>query len=51
MNSYAKEVLPLERHALRGKKAIELRALLIAITINVRTMTSLRRAKSQAIAA
>ena len=46
MNSYAKEVLPLERHALRGKKAIELRALLTAITINVRTLNSLRRARS-----
>ena len=49
--SYAKEVLPLERHALRGKKAIELRALLAAITINVRVLMLRRRAESQAAAA
>ncbi len=45
-NSYAKEVLPLERHALRAKAAIELRVLLAAITINVRTLNSLRRVKA-----
>ncbi|MFQ5507306.1 MAG: transposase [Planctomycetota bacterium] len=51
INSYAKEVLPLERHALRGKATIELRVLLAAITINVRTLNSLRRAKALADAA
>ena len=51
INSYAKEVLPLERHALRGKDTIELRVLLAAITINVRTLNSLRCAKSLANAA
>ncbi len=40
------EVLPLERHALRAKAAIELRVLLAAITINVRTLNSLRRVKA-----
>ena len=49
--SNAKDVLPLERHALRGKKAIELRALLAAITINVRVLMLRRRAESQAAAA
>ena len=51
INSYAKEVLPLERHALRGKAAIELRVLLVAMTINVRTINSLRHAKVLANAA
>lgn len=46
--SYAKEVLPLQRHALRGKKAIELRVLLSAITINIRVLAALRRPKALA---
>jgi hypothetical protein len=43
INSYVKEVLQLERHALRGKKAIKLRVLIASITLNVRTLTSLRQ--------
>lgn len=43
INSYVKEVLQLERHALRGKKAIELRVLIASITLNVRTLRSLRQ--------
>jgi hypothetical protein len=43
INSYVKDVLQLERHAVRGQKAIKLRALLASITLNVRTLISLRR--------
>ncbi len=46
INSYLKEVLQLERHCLRGKKAIKLRVLFASITINVRTLMSLRRQKA-----
>jgi len=51
VNSYLKEVLRLEGHALRGKAAIELRVTLAAVTLNLRTLLALRRAKGQAIAA
>lgn len=43
INSYVKDVLPLERHALRGRNAIKLRVLFASITLNVRTLISLRR--------
>jgi hypothetical protein len=45
INSYVKEVLKLERHAVRGRAAIKLRVLLSAISLNVRTLISLRRQK------
>lgn len=51
INSYSKEVLPLERHALRGKAAIELRVLFASITINVRTLISLRQQSTSSQAA
>ena len=43
INSYLKEVLGLERHAVRGRNAIKLRVLLSSISLNVRTLMSLRR--------
>ena len=43
VNSYMKEVESLERHCLRGEKAIKVRVLLASITLNVRTLISLRR--------
>ena len=51
VNSYLKEVLRLEDHCLRGKAAIEVRVTLAAVTLNLRTLTVLRQAKSQAKAA
>lgn len=42
INSYVKEVLRLEDHCLRGRAAISLRVLLAAITLNSRTLLSLR---------
>jgi len=42
VNSYLKEVLRLEDHCLRGIKAIRVRALLAAITLNLRTLLALR---------
>lgn len=51
VNSYLKEVLRLEDHALRGKAAIELRVTLAAVTLNLRTLLALRRASGQANAA
>ncbi len=51
INSYLKEVLQLERHCLRGKKAIKLRVLFASITLNVRTLVSLRAQKALAQAA
>jgi hypothetical protein len=51
INSYVKEVLDLEDHCLRGKNAIKLRVLLASITLNVRTLVSLRRQKAKALAA
>ena len=50
-NGYLKEVLRLERHCLRGLKAIKLRVLLGAITLNLRTLLALRAAKAQREAA
>jgi hypothetical protein len=46
INSYLKEVLRLEDHCLRGLKAIGLRVLLAAITLNLRTLLVLRAAKA-----
>jgi hypothetical protein len=46
INSYLKDVLPLERHCLRGKNAIKLRVLFASITLNVRTLMSMRRQKA-----
>jgi hypothetical protein len=54
VNSYLKEVLRLERHSLRGLKAINLRIVLAATTLNIRTILMLRaanRAKSEKKAA
>jgi transposase, IS5 family len=54
VNSYLKEVLRLERHCLRGLKAINLRITLAAITLNIRTIILLRaanRAKAEQKAA
>jgi len=51
INSYLKEVLQLEEHCLRGKDAIEIRALLATTTVNVRTLVSLRAAKAATTAA
>jgi hypothetical protein len=51
INSYLKEVLQLENHCLRGKSAIKLRVLLASITLNVRTLTALRRQAAVAKAA
>ena len=51
INSYLKDVLPLERHCLRGRNAIKLRVLLGSITINVRTLLTLRRQAAQKVAA
>ena len=45
INSYLKEVLGLERHCLRGKDAIHLRVLLASLTLNIRTLIHLRRAR------
>ena len=46
INSYLKEVLQLERHCLRGRNAIKLRVLFASITLNVRTLVSLRAQKA-----
>jgi len=46
VNSYIKEVLHLEDHCLRGLKAISLRVLLAAITLNLRTLLVLRAARA-----
>jgi hypothetical protein len=48
VNSYFKEVLGLERHCLRGKNAIKLRVLLAGITLNIRTLMSLKRKEALA---
>jgi len=48
VNSYLKEILRLEAHALRGKAAIELRVTLASVTLNLRTLMVLREAKSRA---
>jgi hypothetical protein len=45
VNSYLKEVLRLEDHCLRGLKAISLRVLLAATTLNLRTLLVLRSAR------
>jgi len=42
VNSYFKEVLRLEDHCLRGRKAISLRVLLAATTLNLRTLLAMR---------
>lgn len=42
VNSYLKEVLRLEDHSVRGLKAISLRVLLAASTLNLRTLLVLR---------
>ena len=47
INGFAKNVLKLDQHALRGKAAIELQALLAAITINVRTLAALRAKRQE----
>jgi hypothetical protein len=47
VNSYLKEVLRLEDHALRGLKTISLRVLLAAITLNLRTLLVLRAARKE----
>ncbi len=46
VNSYLKEVLRLEDHCLRGLKAISLRVLLAATTLNLRTLLVLRAARA-----
>ena len=46
INSFLKEVLQIERHYLRGRNAIKLRVLLASVTLNIRTLVSLR---SQAV--
>lgn len=46
INSYVKEVLGLERHCLRGKNGIHLRVLLASVTLNLRTLIQLRRARA-----
>lgn len=51
INSYLKGVLELERHCLRGKNAIKLRVLLASMTLNVRTLVSLRQKAAVAQAA
>ena len=48
VNSYAKEVLLLEDHCLRGLKAISLRVLLASTTLNLRTLLVLRAARAAA---
>jgi hypothetical protein len=51
INSYVKGVLQLERHCLRGRNAIKLRVLVASITLNVRTLVSLRQKAAAADAA
>jgi len=51
VNSYVKEVLRLDDHCLRGKAAISVRVLLVAITLNMRTLLALRAAKKAKLAA
>lgn len=46
-NGYLKSVLRLEDHCLRGHAAIEVRVLLGAITLNLRTILALRAARSR----
>jgi len=46
VNSYLKEVLRLEGHCLRGLKAISLRVLLAATTLNLRTLLVLRATRA-----
>lgn len=48
VNSYLKEVLRLEDHCLRGLKAINLRVLLAATTLNLRTLLVLRAVRAAA---
>ena len=47
INGYAKDVLKLDKHALRGKAAIELQAVLAAITINLRTLAAVRAKRQE----
>lgn len=51
VNAYLKDVLPLERHALRGQAAIKLRVLLASMTLNLRTLMILRAEAAQRVAA
>lgn len=52
INGYLKDVLPLERHSLRGQRAIQFRVLLASLTLNLRTLMKLRaEAASARIAA
>ena len=51
VNAYLKDVLPLERHALRGRAAIKLRVLLASMTLNLRTLMMLRAEAVQSVAA
>ncbi len=46
VNSYLKGVLRLEAHCLRGHRAISLRVLLAATTLNLRTLLALRAARA-----
>ena len=46
INSYLKEPLGLERHCLRGQRAIHLRVLLASVSVNLRTLIHLRRARA-----